>query len=525
MPSITDLYKGIVTEMSLANQSSPAWWYTWLASRDRFNSSLYQALSKQATQAETQEPLHQKGFSFRIRLYLRAFRHLLAEGIWFARWRFSERNSPVCKDADVLIVSQLSINSFQNQKFQDVYFGPLPGFLSDNGEKVVVCGLVQGRPEALIAARRQCKTDQTCAVTTFGTYIRFCDFFGALKKAVFNNIICINRSLPWGGTSKEFLRNDMIAAIPNIFYGLLIERAMERVLAANPRARIIHLYENNPWEHAVNRAARKSRRRTIGFLHCAVLPSHLKNYIAPEERDIRPGPDKIVCTGEAARNVFLSLGAHHPADVLSGCDLRGTLPAPPNQIHHPARPIKKVLAVLEGLPSMVGFLEFLVEIAINQPEIDFHVREHPALPIDKLLNSSDLKNAFEEHLVKSTEPDLTKAMSQSDIVMYQGTTASLSAAYMGIPILKYVSGDPLEDDPLFQSRHLKRTVKAVEDFKNACNAFSQMSPSDYEKERLAARHYIETYLKEPTRDTMRVFAPKTDREDTSADHAARGTRG
>ncbi len=527
---VVNVFKDIVTAMNVTNGDQRIWWYTWLASRDRFNAALWRRLcflssvSKGDINQQTDDPVllgHLAEVQSQLIVVplfdrmkwgwqaftsrLRTIRQVLAEVMWFVQWWQVERAVSQPKQADVIVVTQLSVGSFKDGRFIDPYFGDLYTYLQKNGEQVVVCGTIQGDPSRIITLRHKSELGNVDAVTSLGSFIRAGDFGQALKEVLFNQIQAVDFLLPFGGNAKDLLSDDINCARPHMFHGLMIELATARMLEHYSSARIIHIYENNPWEHAIDRQGRIQNRDRIGFLHCAVLPSHLKNYIADAEKPFRPAPDLIVCTGSGAKDVFLSLGNHNPDNILAGCDLRRTVPRDihPRAKHRKA--IRNVLVVFEALPNMAALLRFIEMAAKKFSDTVFSVREHPALPLTGIADKAGIELHPNGPVLKSTENDLFLSLKAADVVIYQGTTVAMTAVYLGVPSIKIDNNEGIENDPLFESAHLKWRAQNLDDLQAAFQEISDLDQSTYIQERDYARAYVEKCFASPSDVNMSAF--------------------
>ncbi|HIJ84930.1 MAG TPA: hypothetical protein HPQ00_12115, partial [Magnetococcales bacterium] len=212
------------------------------------------------------------------------------------------------------------------------------------------------------------------------------DIFHSVWLALSRKIRAISVDLPWDIDTIRLVKWDLRqVSLGIVADGFMLERSLRRFLLSNPDCRIIHMYENNPWERAC-RLAMKSLpfpRGITGYLHCAVLKSHLKNHIALEEKNIRPAPDMIVCSGNESRNLFLSLGAHDPDRVMAGCALRESKTTiPPRQ--QPPRQVKRVVVLFEGLSFVVPILRDLAESPASAQNYIFIIRGHPIFPAGEI---------------------------------------------------------------------------------------------------------------------------------------------
>lgn len=527
----------LVTRLSVLNGRDPAWWYTWLSCRDQHNAPLLRRWLRLAAIVEAMEggttALHAvcpdpgvaravrqqarqngwqvcsplgdrliwvwRGLSRRLRGMVDCGR-VLVHGLRLVR---AARRHPlaagVADDVDDLLITVLHQRPQPpTQPFTDIYFGVLPRWLAERGRKVLVVGQVLGDPARVTA---DVAGLQGPAVATLGHALTYGDVFGAALWAVVRRPV-----LTADGAVRPLLAGGAGRVGIDLGTGRLFEAATRRLLRRAPRARVLHIYENNPWERAVDRAAGEVGRASDGFLHCAVLPSHLKNVIADREQGLRPAPGRILCTGVAARDIFLSLGAHDPDKVVAACDLRGGTPSADLQPRSaPPEAVRTVLVILEGLEKMIALLRFLDQAARLLPHIRFELREHPALPLDRLLPLAGIAVGEGAPLRRSRAPLLTDAIAAADVALYQGSTAALTAGWMGVPLVRFDGGEVPTDDPLYQCKALKREVAQPEELAAALGDFVSMGADDFRHQAAELRRYIAAYLTPPSEETLAAF--------------------
>lgn len=531
----------LIGRLSERNGHDPAWWYTWLSCRDQHNAPLLRlSLRLAAIEAalEGAEPLQaicpEPGLAAAVRRLARRRSWRVRQGlrdrlIWGWR-RFlrpvrdvvdgarvlrlglrlvsAARRHPLAEgirpDVDDVLVTVLHQRPQPPaQPFHDVYFGPVPRWLAAQGRKVLVVGQVLGDAERMSADIAGLHDP---AVATLGHALTFADVFRAVGWALVRR-----PALSGQGDADLLLPEGVGRPVIDLGTGKLFELATRRLLQAAPHARVVHIYENNPWEHAVNRMARAAGRASLGFLHCAVLPSHLKNIITESERSLRPGPDRILCTGPVARDIFLSLGAHDPVAVGIACDLRGAVPVAGLALRQtPPAAIRRVIVILEGLEKMTALLRFMDQAARLSPHIRFELREHPAFPLDRLAPLAGIAVGEDAPLRRSAPPVLTDALAAADAAIYQGSTAALTAGWMGLPLIRFDSGEIPTDDPLHRCTALKRTVSRPEELAATLESFAVMDGEAFARELAELRAHITAYLAPPTEAAMAAFLPSRD---------------
>jgi hypothetical protein len=531
---LVERYKDLVTQLTLAHRDWPGWWYSWLSSRDRHNSRVLDAILSvaRARRLLALSPIRDQHLALADPLVAAKVEELAREMGWTVRtgagdrvrWMLSRIDTAAAPLLGVakllrhgirgtraarrrahapgaligiqrLIVTILDRGALPHarKEFTDTYFGTLPALLAGRGVKTLILGQPMSDERGEIAA--SVAAWHHPSVCTPHHLTGFSDVVASAFRAAHMPPVSAPADAE-GVWLARVIRADLRRDTVSRGFGFLIERAVARTLERNRDASILHMYENNPWERAVAKAAHaaRPRRDVTGYLHCAVLPAHLKNYLAPEEAGLRPAPDRIVCTGPAAREVFLGLGAHDPARVAAGCALRDaglqTL-APRLQ---PPRRVRTLLVLLEGLEKMVGLLRFADAAARLCPNIRFVVREHPALGLARLAPLARVALGGPVGLQVSRAATLVEALAEADAVLYQGTTAAMNAGAAGIPLLRFRGNEVPTDDPLFACSALKREVGAPDDVPAALGHFTEMEDATWQRELATFRAYVLAYL-------------------------------
>jgi hypothetical protein len=232
-----------VTELSCANASSRAWWYTWLSTRDRFNSGVFDAYLGAATGAS--EKVAKGGW---LRGFVRFAKEAAAA---FEGWVVARRHpAQLDRSANVIVVAPTADKTigWQNEPYCDPYFGKLLDWLHAHGEAPLLIGLPQGDRRSAVAGLAE-RSDIPAAA--FHHFLSLGDIVAAILQVARTCFKVPLLELPGGDNARSVIRADLAAARGDILFGLLVERAIGRALTLNPQARVIHTYENNPWERAV----------------------------------------------------------------------------------------------------------------------------------------------------------------------------------------------------------------------------------------------------------------------------------
>ncbi len=498
----------------MANAGDPDWWFTWLSSRDRFRPRAWNGMVALARRAAHPDEASNRGarsalivvsyIADWIEDQVRLAKHV---GLAVKRLRAARRHpsSVPASPVKVILVTILSERAVAREgAYEDVYFGRLHTWLAECGQSVLICGFPEGDAEAILAKAVQ-RSDVT--IQSYGHLLNGLDIAKAYMRA-----LTVHFRMPplpplWGQEAAPLLRADFRHERISVFEGLLIRTAMQRLLDRHREARLIHIYENNGWERANYQAAKSAMppRPVTGYLHCAVLRSHLKNIYPPEEHGLRPMPDRIVTTGTASRDLLLTFGVYPPELVVAGCGLRAPLLSQISGIPAPRRPVRTILALFEGLVSVVPALQMFAQAASQHRQTRFLVRCHPQLPMERLAALAGVAYGPSETVDVSTPPRLEDAIAEADVVVYVSSTAALSALYAGRPLIKLDIDETVDDDPLTAICALKYRASRPEEVLAALDAIGAMDEVSVASATAEARRYLEDYLVAPSASSVAPF--------------------
>jgi hypothetical protein len=523
-------YIECVTKLNISNSTLPDWWLTWLSSRDRFRPRTWDrmvalariAVARERTgkatfsnlDAPTAEVAH-RWLGSAGPSWLGRARAALADTWLFAKVagralvnisaarRYPARQSPL--PVDVVIATILMEHAVSRKgAYEDIYFGSLHEALTAKGQQVLYCGFPEGNAARIFAAAA---SRHDVLIVGYAHILTFVDVGRAVARAVGSRFAVPQLPLPWGGDAAPLVRADLRLERISILEGYLIRLAMQRLLQMHPRARLINMYENNGWERANYQAARTAvpARPVTGYLHCAILRSHMKNRFPREEHALRPMPDRVVTTGQTARDLLLDIGDYPPELVVVGCGLRAPLLSQVSQLPPPRRPVRTVLVLFEGLVSIIPAMQLYERAAKARPDLRFLVRCHPQFPIEQLSLAAQVRYGSGEAVDVSRPAALGDAVAEADVVAYVSTTAVLYALYGGRPVIKIDIDETLDDDPLTDCPVFKWRAATAEQFSSALAELDAMPANAAAQQLDAARRYLESYLHEPYGSALDPF--------------------
>jgi hypothetical protein len=304
-------------------------------------------------------------------------------------------------------------------------------------------------------------------------------------------------------SSIKNIKNLILADFRNSFSNILIcslyEISFINLFKRYPNSKIYHTFENSTWEKSIQISLKKNEdnRSTIGYLHCAVLDSHLKLFMTEEDFQNRPMPDQIICTGLNAKKALLCQGAYPNDKVKDGIALREKY-LTENFHEKEAQNQYECIVLLEGLPSMLEFLKVILD-SIDEINKKILVRCHPTISLDLnyFRSIKSHKNFFkiEDSVEKNLFIDLTK----SNIVLYKGTSAALYAGFMQKKLIRFKDSWWRSDNPL------ERSPIPIHEFQNSKELFNLLKNSAnlYSRENLKdIQTYIKDYITIPSSENI-----------------------
>jgi hypothetical protein len=545
--NVINRLKNLISEISFSLGDTSGWIYSWTSTRDRHASSVLRHIELfhridqtletspgQDFQFTVLDPylasaliLHsqEKNFiikySFKTKLiwisqklcvFHKSIRLLLSASLRWWRIVKAAKENPINsysqgrRDSLIFSIFHNAPGLQTDGRIGDVYFGNLSTFLKNQGQDVLLCGYIFGDPTKISRSLGE----PANTLTSFGHHLNYLDVFIALIKTVGSLmkalVFCSRHSM--GAALTKLIVADLLTAPGVVLSSLLIEKATMRLLNKNPANRLFVIHENNPWELAVIRAARRAKPKieVFGYIHCAILKSHLKHLLKSDQLANRPFPDKIICTGQNSRDLYEKVSDFTSDRIFAGSNLSGPLLADSNL--RSATPIKvqTILAVFEGFPEMVGFVRFLAEVAKIVPDVRILIRPHPIqFGLKELIDKSGVNIEEGASLEPSKPTGLTEAISEADAIIYKGSTAAFFALHRGIPSIHYDDDWLISDDPLVECSALKWNVHTPMEIVKVIKEIEFMSNQDFNTLNTEARNYVKGYLSDPSPKSLEAF--------------------
>jgi hypothetical protein len=542
-------YNDLVSTLSIHFDHESDWWFVPLSTRDHFGSRLQERFQQVARLERTlahgngpatvacedglfaaslAEFFGQRGWEVkrpmsdrliwisrdaRRRMTNAARLGLRVARLWRDWWAGRKQNSWVSRtsglDAIFVAPMHLPVRTSPDNVVRDDYFGDLPRKFADAGKRVAVTGPLIFDPFDHARAAQKLRRVPVVALDSMITLGDVAALgAGALRRWLRPPRVPVKVDGPLP-RMRGIVQREIDDAIVSRVHGAHLERAFRKLLSRSPGVRVLHTYENNWWERAIDRpaAGRAESGEIVGYLHCAVLESSLKNFRRNDEI-ARPQPDRIICTGPAARTALLTLGEYDPDKVFAGCALRApdldALPGRKGAIGT----ARSILVLLEGLPTMAELVRLVAKAAPALAGRRIVVRPHPVLPLEQIAAKAGVRIAADGLLQPSSGAPLVDEIAAADLVIFKASSAALIAGYAGLPLIRYRDDWWLSDDPLRHCDALKVEVGTPDQIVAAVERFESMSADELDDERARFRAYIDSYLARPSDAALACFNAK-----------------
>ena len=170
-------------------------------------------------------------------------------------------------------------------------------------------------------------------------------------------------------------------------------------------------------------------------------------FIGKKENGIKPLPDKLLTVGLVTKEILRDYGNYPRSMVDTGCALRYE--------YLEWIKLKKIqgsdfiLLALDGLPEVKVMVNYVLKYADKLKDYTIIIRTHPALPWKNIQDDIKYDIDILTNVTLSPSIALIDDLNKADICIYWGSTVSIEALALGIPIINYNNNSYLKYDPLF----------------------------------------------------------------------------
>ena len=394
-----------------------------------------------------------------------------------------------------------SIND--NNKFSDSFFGRLPRFLSSRDKNIFILAGIIGKYGNIVKRLSKCRE---YLIFPQEVFLNYSDVVKSALDCMFNRIRIKEKINFYGFNILGIMQEEFDRDYRNYIRNALLQKYIIRNLLKYYRVdTFITTYENNPWERICFLSLRKNSPSTkiIGYQHAVVTRASANMFMSKEESAICPVPDRIVTVGEVPKEIMERYGNYPDGLIMPSCALR----------HEYIYKLKKkdlsrnnrILVALEGVPECYTLVNFVFDALKHTKDYRVVIRTHPQRPFEQIKDALCFDMNLYDNFSVSEQKELMDDLNASDILIYWGSTVSLEALMMGLPVIHVNLNDLVSVDPLSDCKYLKWSVKNHRELSGVISEIYNLPREHYAEQYSKARAYIEKYLQEVTDERLQEF--------------------
>ena len=215
-------------------------------------------------------------------------------------------------------------------------------------------------------------------------------------------------------------------------------------------ARIIYIYENQPWERALCWEVRRSLpgAKLVGYQHARLPLMELNWFLAPGEESDAPLPDRVVTVGKHSARLMTDDGYAPTRIRVGGAIQMQSLSDPGCQsVDSAASKTGGVVLVSSsnGLEETAELAWMAMYLFDEDEGIRILMKCHPIMPFEKV--SGIIGGELSTHVEVSDEP-VIDLMRNSSVMVYSASTVCIQALAIGLPVVHLRPQFDFDLDPL-----------------------------------------------------------------------------
>lgn len=281
-------------------------------------------------------------------------------------------------------------------------------------------------------------------------------------------------------TSSSFSANflsSLVMQSPPLFE-LVLYKQWERILGDSGADTIVYPYEEKPLEHAMLLAVKECAPtvRTIGFAHAAYSKGHL--YLRRGCHGEPPRPDTVAVTGSIARGLFEKVGVPSDQIVVVGSPRSSSVECCERPTESARR--KRILLLIGH-----GFeLRIFASMAADSPEMfagyDLVIRRYPYAWRDEQ-DAAEMRLRTAGVVYQNGTGDLIRQIDESDIVLFESTSAAMEASLRGKLILRLNLSDVVSTNHFYGScsQDSIKYCRDADELKEQLDHIASLTPDQY----------------------------------------------
>lgn len=417
----------------------------------------------------------------------------------------SVRKNDIPKNQEYYVLrtwfDERTVHSIKN--LRDTYFGRLPEYLINKGEKVIILAGIMGNSLDISDLIRSLRY-RNLLIIPENAFVKLRDY---ITSHFLSQLLKIRLRAPIHYRNidvsplilKEYSHSHILKVKESLLRGFYIKRLVSKLKIQC----LIYTFENHSWEKSILLFLRKYSPKTkiVGYQHARVMKSLLNYFPSQYERNLIPLPDKIITVGKHPKKILEHYGCYKNDLLISGCALRYEYLYDTQIIKR--KPIKKVLiALTASLDESIQTVKFVQE-GLKQGKYLPLYRCHPLISFDSI--KSRFKDQIPGQYEISKEPSLKNDFLNSEAVLYTISTVCMEALMLGLPVIHVDLNEPINGDPLFECNFLRWIVKEPSQLAIVLDEINNLRDTNFYNQQNEAINYLKDYFKEVNEKNLKIF--------------------
>lgn len=382
-------------------------------------------------------------------------------------------------DDTILFFTWVDRRSFaQNGSYTDIYFGPLPQMLKENGYRVGFIPRILYTIPFEEAVDKLIKTGETFFFPE--QYLSKNDMEVCRKRQDHYNPDIQNLSsikdLFIDPLVVEHISETKDGMVDNLVFEPLIKSMRQQGIYP---ARIVHPCEGHCWEQALTWSVHHHMPETkvIGYDNVTFSRMVLSMYPAKNEWGLRPIPDRIVTNGPLYRDTLVREG--WPSErVRAGCALRHTYlwknPPVESKENQISSPIRILVATAIGMGDSVELVTKASEAFGGDTRYEVNIKCHP------LVNSEEVKHYVGKKVnhtnIVFEKAPISELLPTAHILLYTYTSVCYEAMMYGVVPVCVKAENFLNLDKLDANPDIRWMATTPEDLQKVAEEIVSRTP-------------------------------------------------
>lgn len=501
-----DLISTVSREMN-----HPLWWATYLSSKNRYHPFNALILECIADPSRLKDHPHRSWWAFSTAIagnILDIARTALGEGARMLLVRiFQGRSLRKAREEwknerIVLLKSFAQVHTFSGP-YRDPFFGQLTDHL--RGKNVPLLTVIH--PDACFGLYFR-NRNLIGRVYSYQAFLGISDMLGALLELLRGLFRPFPAALDVAGVDFAPMMRRLYfldAFSSSSYHAFLLHRVFSNIAGMFRVEHMIYPYENNFWERLPVLAMRRRSPKTVitGYQHNVVTLSSANYFPGIAEPADSPLPDRILTTGAVTAELLKRYGNYGKRLITPCCALRyAYLRAQPR---HTGRLERILLVAPEGVRAASCLVNYAIRRRREIGDWKIRVRFHPAFDYDDMRPLLDDHGDDEGRFSVSGNAKLADDLRQCGALLYWGSTVSLEALAMGVPVIHLSGEHTLNMDPLFNFTGLKWIVDRETPLLQVLDEIHGLNLEELNDRRKAATDYLGDYFWEASAARLDLF--------------------